>query len=460
MIASLLSLCLVQAVRAEAPSQIHLAYGDHLDANGYATSMRVSWFTDGATASTVQWWLVGSTHVSSSDGTSVCYMKGSGYHHKAQMLNLTGGQAYVYRVGDTTSSSWSANQTLTAPSQDPDAPFAMSIFGDWGWLDSTQRPMKVAVDGLQKHWSATETRTWLESAKDKGIYSSLWHLGDIGYVDDAFAHTPLEFGYEKAYNGFMNWIQNISAVMPYMVSVGNHESECHSPACLSTELRSHSLRNFSAYNARWNMPAASSKGVQAMWYSWNQGPVHFISINTETDWPGASEEKVGDGGFLPAGAFGRDGEFIAWLEADLAAATASRTLRPWIVVGGHKPLGNMAKSPFMALLTKYGVDLYVAGHSHSYARSWPTRASGELETYHRENHYHASQGLAEVVVGGAGCEEMNNVGSESSLSSSRAVYATNKLATGVLNVLNKSAVHWVLYSSSKGVVLDELYLTK
>ena len=84
--------------QAEGPSQIHLAYGDQLDTNGsvssvslagayhktfdthidvplhyvfshertlspfdlrYATSMRVSWFTDDATASTVQWWSAG-----------------------------------------------------------------------------------------------------------------------------------------------------------------------------------------------------------------------------------------------------------------------------------------------------------------------------------------------------------------------------------------------------------------
>ena len=92
---------------------------------------------------------------------------------------------------------------------------------------------------------------------------------------------------------------------------------------------------------------------QAMWYSWNQGPVHFVSINTETDWPGAAEEKHGDSGILPAGSFGRDGEFQAWLEADLAAANASRTLRPWIVVGGHKPLGSISRTIFPPLLAKY-----------------------------------------------------------------------------------------------------------
>jgi len=452
---------LTASVRASGPSQIHLAYGDQLDTSGYATSMAVSWFTDDAAASNVQWWQAGTAKVSSAVGTSTCYLEGSGHHHTAQMVGLTGSTQYTYRVGDATG--WSANQTVTAPSQDPSEPFSMSIFGDWGWLDSKQRPMKLAVDGLKKTWDATKTRVWLEAAKNKGMYTSLWHLGDIGYADDAYAHDPLHFSYETAYNGFMNWIQNISATMPYMVSVGNHESECHSPACFDpTTKRSESLRNFSAYNARWNMPASSSQGVEAMWYSWNQGPVHFVSINTETDWPGAAEEKHGDSGILPAGSFGRDGEFQAWLEADLAAANASRTLRPWIVVGGHKPLGSISRTIFPPLLAKYGVDLYVAGHSHSYARSWPTRADGTTETHHAPGHYHASQGLAEVVVGGAGCEEMSDIGdaADAMLAEGAPVYATGKLATGVLNVLNKSAVQWVLYSSTNGDVLDKLLLTK
>ena len=66
--------------------------------------------------------------------------------------------------------------------------------------DSKQRPMKLAVDGLKKTWDATKTRVWLEAAKNKGMYTSLWHLGDIGYADDAYAHDPLHFSYETAYN--------------------------------------------------------------------------------------------------------------------------------------------------------------------------------------------------------------------------------------------------------------------
>ena len=46
-----------------------------------------------------------------------------------------------------------------------------------------------------------------------------------------------------------------------------------------------------------------------MWYSFNFGAVHYVSLNTETDFPGAGEEHTGDSGFknLPAGGFGYKG---------------------------------------------------------------------------------------------------------------------------------------------------------
>ena len=47
----------------------------------------------------------------------------------------------------------------------------------------------------------------------------------------------------------MNWMQNLTASVPYMVSVGNHESECHSPACL-VDGKAAALSNFSAYVER------------------------------------------------------------------------------------------------------------------------------------------------------------------------------------------------------------------
>ena len=40
------------------------------------------------------------------------------------------------------------------------------------------------------------------------------------------------FVFEGAYNGYMNWMQSLFSRIPYHVVVGNHEVECHDPACV------------------------------------------------------------------------------------------------------------------------------------------------------------------------------------------------------------------------------------
>jgi hypothetical protein len=97
-----------------------------------------------------------------------------------------------------------------------------------------------------------------------------------------------------------------------------------------------------------------------VWYSFDVGPMHIVSLNTETDWNGAEEQGTGDSHMnsLPAGSFGREGEYLEWLEADLAKADASRRAgsgRPWLVAGGHRPFDEIAAS-HGELLRKYRVD--------------------------------------------------------------------------------------------------------
>ena len=167
-----------------------------------------------------------------------------------------------------------------------------------GYLDSDLRPPKIPhgddpYHGLNKVWSATYSRNMLESLKNSGDIDWVFHVGDIGYVDDSFASAPLKFTYEEVYDGYMDWLQNLTSTMPYMVAPGNHESECHSPACIAQELKyGRHLRNFTAFNERWTMPSEESGGSRDtnMWYSFNYGSVHFVSINTETDWDGAEEQ--------------------------------------------------------------------------------------------------------------------------------------------------------------------------
>ena len=157
---------------------------------------------------------------------------------------------------------------------------------------------------------------------------------DIAYSDDAFIHLECatEFCYEKTWNEYMNLMQPLAAETPYMVTPGNHEAECHSPACLLDADRREALRNFTAYNARFRMPSPESNGVLNMWSSFNYGPVTFISIDTETSFPLAPEEHQY---VLPCGGFG---DMLSWLEQQLIEANKERHLRPWIMVASHHPL--------------------------------------------------------------------------------------------------------------------------
>ena len=305
----------------------------------------------------------------------------------------------------------------------------------------------------------------LEALKDAGEIDYVWHLGDIAYADDAFLETPFAFKYEGVMNGWMNWMQNITSTMPYQVSVGNHESEDHSPYCIFHNKEcAQPLSNFSAYNARWRMPSEESGGRANMWYSWNYGDAHFVSLNTETDFPGAGESKTGDSHipWLKAGGFGRKGEYLDWLERDLAAADAARKSgdpsgRRWIIAGGHRPFGDIQEC-CADLLEKYGVDMYVAGHGHSYSRSMPATSS-KVDDNHSQGRYTSPNGTVWIMVGGAGCDEMTQ-GNDTSAGVVAAphgstVVTSRRYATGVLTV-NSTALYWRLVDSVNGAILDEL----
>lgn len=136
-------------------------------------------------------------------------------------------------------------------------------------------------------------------------------------------------------------------------------------------------------------------------------------------------------------------------------------MRPWIVAGGHRPRAELKN--ITELFRKYEVDMYFAGHSHSYSRFLPYDGI----TYQRQddpNYFHDAQGTVDIVVGGAGCDEMPFIGEEPPLSASQRAssvpYHTSLLASGVLNVVNRTTLQWDLYGSLDGKILDTVTLTK
>mmetsp|Transcript_6944 Transcript_6944/g.16943 ORF Transcript_6944/g.16943 Transcript_6944/m.16943 type:complete len:218 (-) Transcript_6944:1842-2495(-) len=174
----------------------------------------------------------------------------------------------------------------------------------------------------------------IQTMSDK--FDFVWHLGDIAYQDD---YLFLDFAYERILDEYMQEMEFTSARKPYMVLPGNHEVDCHAIICILDKTYRESLHNFTAYNTRWRMPSRESGGVMNMWYSFNYGNVHFVNLDAETDFPNAYEGEHDEFYLLDSGHFNpTPNAFLEWLERDLQQAAAQRHVRPWIVVGAHRPM--------------------------------------------------------------------------------------------------------------------------
>jgi 3',5'-cyclic AMP phosphodiesterase CpdA len=117
------------------------------------------------------------------------------------------------------------------------------------------------------------------------------------------------------------------------------------------------------------------------YYSFNLGSWHIVAINTECT-------RINNGVGCAVGS-----PQEKWLKADLAQYPTKCTL-----VFGHRPRwssNSFASSdiaPLVNAMVAAGVDLYLAGHSHSYERFAPMSASGAA----------SSTGMTEIVVGTGG----------------------------------------------------------
>ena len=486
------------------PEQLHVALASSGGVDAAFDGMAVSWSTGLRAEAPAVFWSTAPGVVAGASGVTAVGAERTShvlanYHHHAAITGLPPSTAVYYRVGHNgtaESAEWSFRTAPADPgtasasaSADASPSFRVSVFGD----------LAYGAKG-----NAVASRRRLEALKDDPVtdYDLVWHLGDIAYADDSFLHAEASFTYEARYNAFMNDLQNVSATRPYMVLPGNHESECHSPACLTSPTFVHALSNFSGYNARWRMPARESGGAGAqMWSSFNYGLAHFVSWNSETDFPNAAEEKHGDTGILPAGGFAPDGELLRWLEADLAAADANRAARPWILVGSHRqlylPPGGVSNPEVVAaveeLFKKYKVDAHFSGHEHNYGRTYPMY-QGERSSNDTAALFVDPATPFYVVAGGAGCDEglddtvvvdsqhsttidPANPGLEFASARTRRAVAgddgaggekkqkptpkdwaafidTTNYGTGILTVTNRTHLRWDYISSATGEVLD------
>jgi hypothetical protein len=94
--------------------------------------------------------------------------------------------------------------------------------------------------------------------------------------------------------------------------------------------------NFTGYINHFRMPSPESQGTGNFWYSFDNGMVHYVVFDTETD--------IGDGRTAPdepggpeqedAGPFGKMmNSQLQWMESDLKAVDRSKT--PWVVARAY-----------------------------------------------------------------------------------------------------------------------------
>ncbi len=257
------------------------------------------------------------------------------YLHVASMGPLERGAKYYYSAGDNVTGWSPLHKFRSAPSGA--TPFTFVAVGDTG------------VDP----GAAANIARMVEADP-----AFVLDAGDLAYAG----------GDQAVWDSWFQQVQPLASQAPYMPTLGNHEYE--------------SGYNLSAYLGRFALPG------NERWYSFNYSSVHIVSVDS-----GPSDD-LGP----PPGA-------TAWLEADLKYSSED-PLHPWTIVVFHYPpftSGTMGswtsgRSLWSPLLDRYGVELVINGHQHSYERTWPVSASGVVA----QHNYIEPKAPVYVVTGGGG----------------------------------------------------------
>nr|CAD7595216.1 unnamed protein product [Timema genevievae] len=272
------------------------------------------------------------------------------YIHRVKLTDLEPGSVYVYHCGSELG--WSPVFWFkTRPAGQSWSPM-LAVYGDLGN-------------------SYAESLTLLQKEAQRGLYDAFIHAGDFAVGDE-----------------FLRQIESIAGYVPYMTCPGNHEQ----------------ANNFSDYRNRFSMPG----DTEGLWYSFDVGPIHFISISTEVYY------------FLEYG--------FELTCKTIATLAENRALRPWIIVYGHRPMycsnentddcttnQTQTRTGFMELLGKgledllydYGVDLEIWAHEHSYERLWPIY-NYQVYNGSLNSPYSNPEAPVHVVTGSAGCSEFHD----------------------------------------------------
>ncbi|OAQ71361.1 metallophosphoesterase [Pochonia chlamydosporia 170] len=391
---------------ADAAGQIRLAYHG---TNG----MTVSWNTfEHVKAPSVKWGLSKNKLVhTASSNVSVTYPTSTTYNSHVLISGLKSDTTYYYLPSPLPQGDGVKPYSFTTARSagDTDA-FSVAVVVDLGTMGrlglTTSAGKGVSKSNILK---PGEKNTIDSLATTRPTYDFIWHPGDIAYADywlkeeiqGFLPNTSIKDGhnvYETILNDFYDEMAAVTETKPYMVGPGNHEANCDNGGTTDksknitydVSICSPGQTNFTGYKNHFRMPSDVSGGTGNFWYSWENGMVHFIQLDTETDLGHGYTGPDEIGGTEKEGASPVNATMNAqatWLEDDLASVDRKKT--PWVVVAGHRPwylskknvTGTICwscKDVFEPLFLKYNVDLVLTGHAHVYERLSPL-ATGKID---------------------------------------------------------------------------------
>lgn len=219
--------------------------------------------------------------------------------------------------------------------------YRIGVFGDCGTNSVNQRNTR---DQFEKYLGNDLLNAWIL-------------LGDNAY----------SFGKDSEFqsNFFNIYKGNLLKKSPLFPAPGNHDYK-DEPYSAEVAQRSGEI----AYYKNFTMPARGEAGGvpshTSAFYSFDIGNIHFLSLDSHGEEDHASR------------LFDTAGRQVRWVKEDLEA----NKNKGWVVAYWHHPPYSMGshnsdteeqmvkiRENFVRILERYGVDLILCGHSHSYERS-------------------------------------------------------------------------------------------
>jgi PKD repeat protein len=315
---------LVLVPRLSFTGGISLTRGPYLQ-SGSPTGVVVRWRTDVPTDSRVRYGPSPDDLASSADDAALTT------EHAVTLSGLTPDTRYVYAVGTTArtlAGGDAGHAFFTAPPAGTSIPTRVWVLGDSGTADASARAVR---DAYRAFAAGGRTNLWLM-------------LGDNAYPDGT------DTQYQAAVFDIFPEMLRQAVVWP---TLGNHDG-------ITADSATQSGPYYDIFTLPRNGEAGGLPSGTEAYYSFDYGNIHLICLESnETN-------------RSPSGAM------LTWLQEDLLS-----TRQEWVIAFWHHPpyskgshdsdteteLVEMRQNA-LPILEQGGVDLVLAGHSHSYERSF------------------------------------------------------------------------------------------